>query len=176
MGGEGKTAKRKANLLIWHSGRMADHQHRHFKRSLAQLPSPSPEIPAANTSPHFPALLKSKCGLVNQMLVGARGRWNPNSINFISERQRGQVHIKLERSRNSAGPFIQPGSSRFQQREHQAAFGRLAGCGGRPGSVPIGHCGRRGWGWGESHSNVFNRNSSVPQSEFEISAKFQLLS
>lgn len=30
--------------------------------------------------------------------------------------------------------------------------------------------------WGESHSNVFNRNSSVPQSEFEISANFQLLS
>lgn len=110
------------------------------------------------------------------MLVGARGRWNPNSINFISERQRGQVHIKLERSRSSAGPFIQPGSSRFQQRERQAAFGRLAGCGGRPGSVPIWHCGRRGWGWGESHSNVFNRNSSVPQSEFEISANFQLLS
>jgi hypothetical protein len=30
------------------------------------------------------------------MLVGAGGRWNPNSINFIFERQRGQVHIKLE--------------------------------------------------------------------------------
>lgn len=37
------------------------------------------------------------------MLVGAQGRWNPNSINFISERQRGQVHIKLECSRSSAG-------------------------------------------------------------------------
>lgn len=29
------------------------------------------------------------------MLVGARGHWNPNSINFISERQRGQEHINL---------------------------------------------------------------------------------
>lgn len=42
------------------------------------------------------------------MLVGARGRWNPNSINFISERQRGQVHIKLEHAGSSAGAFIQP--------------------------------------------------------------------
>lgn len=57
------------------------------------------------------------------MLVGARGCWNPNSINFISERQRGQVHIKLERSQSSASAFIQPGSLQFRQKERQAAFG-----------------------------------------------------
>lgn len=78
------------------------------------------------------------------MLVGTRGRWNPNSINFISERQRGQVHIKLERSRSSAGPLTQPGSSRFRQRARQSSFGRLAGRGGRPERVPVWHCGQRG--------------------------------
>ena len=98
------------------------------------------------------------------MLVGAWGRWNPNSINFISERQRGQVHIKLERSRSSAGPFIQPDSSRFQQRERQAAFGRLAGCGGRPGSVPIWHCRRRGWG-GEKVIQMFSTEIAQSRSQ-----------
>lgn len=80
------------------------------------------------------------------MLVGAQGRWNPNSINSISERQRGQVHIKPERSPSSAEALVQPGSVRFRRGECQAARGRLAGCGGRPGSVPVFHYGRR-WEW-----------------------------
>lgn len=102
------------------------------------------------------------------MLVGAQGRWNPNSINFISERQRGQVHIKLECSQSSAGAFIQPGSLQFRQKVRQAAFGALAGYRGGPGCVPMLHCGRREGG--KSHLNVFNINSSVPPSEFEIPA------
>lgn len=70
------------------------------------------------------------------MLVGAWGHWNPNSINFISERQRGQEHIKLGHPLSSAGAFIQPGSLQFRQRERQAAFGGWlgaeAGLEGRP--------------------------------------------
>lgn len=107
------------------------------------------------------------------MLVGAQGRWNPNSINFISERQRGQVHIKLECSQSSAGAFIQPGPLQFRRREHQAAFGGWVGAeAGLEASLSY----TVEEGVEESHSNGFNRNSSVPQSEYEISANIRLLS
>ena len=50
LGKKKRQQQRKADLLILRSGRTADHQLRHFKRPLAQLPSPSPEAPAERTS------------------------------------------------------------------------------------------------------------------------------
>lgn len=85
------------------------------------------------------------------------------------------MHIKLECSQTSAGAFIQPGSVRFRRRERQAAWGGWLGAEAGLEVCPSSIVEEGGGSGAESHSNVFNINSSGPQSEFEISANTRLL-
>lgn len=82
------------------------------------------------------------------------------------------MHIKCECSQRSAGAFIQPGTSQFWPRGGKAVSGGWLGAEAGLEACPP-HIVKE---VGGSHSNVFNINSSVPQSDFKISANILLLS